>query len=99
MELPETDLNELNDTLNTKVKVDHATEEGVITLLKNRIENLNQDIVVKQRSRFQILEEKVKEMLEQNNNKIIIEDHGGDGTRHQAIVNGQQRPSLKPVNA
>jgi hypothetical protein len=64
MELPETDLNELNDTLNTKVKVDHATEEGVITLLKNRIENLNQDIVVKQRSRFQILEEKVKEMLE-----------------------------------
>ena len=64
MELPETDLNELNDTLNIKVKVDHATEEGVITLLKNRIENLNQDIVVKQRSRFQILEEKVKEMLE-----------------------------------
>ena len=64
MELPETDLNELNDTLNTKVKVDQTTEEGVITLLKNRIENLNQDIVVKQRSRFQILEEKVKEMLE-----------------------------------
>ncbi len=64
MELPETDLNELNDTLNTKVKVDLTAEEGVITLLKNRIENLNQDIVVKQRSRFQILEEKVKEMLE-----------------------------------
>jgi hypothetical protein len=62
MELPETDLNELNDTLNTKVKVDLTAEEGVITLLKNRIENLNQDIVVKQRSRFQILEEKVKEI-------------------------------------
>lgn len=41
MELPETDLNELNDTLNTKVKVDQSAEEGVITLLKNRIENLN----------------------------------------------------------
>ena len=41
MELPETDLNELNETLNNKVKVDVSAEEGVLTLLKNRIEQLN----------------------------------------------------------
>ena len=64
LELPETDLNELNETLTNKVKIDTATEEGVIGLLNARKENLNQDIVVKQRKRFMILEEKVKQMLE-----------------------------------
>jgi hypothetical protein len=39
-------------------------EEGVMGLLNARKENLNQDIVVKQRKRFMILEEKVKQMLE-----------------------------------
>ena len=48
MELPETDMTDLNDTLTNKIKSDAACEEGVLTLLKNRIENLNQDIVVKQ---------------------------------------------------
>ena len=60
MELPETDFNELNDTLSHKIKVDAACEEGVLGLLTARVENLTQDIVVKQRKRFMILEEKVK---------------------------------------
>lgn len=60
MELPETDFNELNETLSHKIKIDAACEEGVIGLLNARVENLTQDIVVKQRKRFMILEEKVK---------------------------------------
>jgi len=41
LELPETDLNDINETLMNKVKIDAATEEGVIALLNARKENLN----------------------------------------------------------
>ena len=47
MELPETDFNELNETLTNKVKVDVACEEGVLGLLESRIKNLTDDIVAK----------------------------------------------------
>jgi hypothetical protein len=40
MELPETDFNDLNETLTNKIKVDQTCEEGVINLLKGRHENL-----------------------------------------------------------
>jgi len=77
MELPETDFNELNETLNNKVKVDQACEEGIISMLKSRVDNLSQDIVDKQRKRFIVLEEKVKQMLESKTlsggeNKITV---------------------------
>jgi hypothetical protein len=40
MELPETDMNDLNETLTNKVKVDQSCEEGIINLIKSRSENL-----------------------------------------------------------
>lgn len=60
MELPETDFNELNETLTNKVKIDTACEEGIAAMLKTRLENLASDIVEKQRKRFAVLEDKVK---------------------------------------
>lgn len=40
--------------------------EAVLALLDKRVDNLNHDIVAKQRARFQMLEQKVQKMLEQN---------------------------------
>jgi hypothetical protein len=46
-------------------------------LLSGRVTNLNQDIVVKQRQRFELLEDKVKTLLEQKalsdgNNQVTV---------------------------
>lgn len=49
----------------SKVKVDETIAALISELMDNRISNLNEDIVIKQRERFQQLEEKVKIMLEQ----------------------------------
>ena len=64
MEIPETDIDELSELLAGKVQIQEDSIEEVIELLKGRVDNLNQDIVVKQRQRFELLEDKVKTMLE-----------------------------------
>jgi hypothetical protein len=65
MEMPDANLEELAETLDSKVKCSDAVMEGVLAILSKRLENLDSDIVVKQRHRFEVLEEKVKTMLEQ----------------------------------
>jgi hypothetical protein len=65
MEMPDAHLEELAETLDSKVKCSDAVMEGVLAILSKRLENLDSDIVVKQRHRFEVLEEKVKTMLEQ----------------------------------
>ena len=60
MELPSTDFEELSELLKNKIKTNVEREEPVFKLLSNRIDNLQHDIVIKQRNRFQVLEEKVK---------------------------------------
>lgn len=40
MELPDTDFNELHETLTNKIKVDQSCEEGIMAILNSRIENL-----------------------------------------------------------
>ena len=65
MEMPDTNLEELAETLDTKVKTADEIMEGVLKILEKRLLNLDSDIVVKQRHRFEMLEDKVKNMLEQ----------------------------------
>jgi len=63
MEMPEFTVDQILDALQTKLKNPDNTE--VLELIKNRIVNLVDDVVLKQRTRFKQLEEKVKIMLEQ----------------------------------
>jgi hypothetical protein len=65
MEQPDTNLEELAEILDAKIKTAPESTEGVLKILENRLSNLDQDIVVKQRHRFEMLENKVKTMLEQ----------------------------------
>ena len=64
MEIPETDLDELSELLSSKVVVSQDKTVKVLELLTSRVTNLDQDIVVKQRQRFELLEDKVKALLE-----------------------------------
>ena len=63
--MPEANLEELAKTLDSKVKWSDSVMECVLKILTKCLENLDSDIVVKQRHRFEVLEEKVKTMLEQ----------------------------------
>lgn len=65
LELPEANFDEISDLMSSKVKVSEEVLEKIDSLLAARIENLDSDVVVKQRARFELLEEKVKQMLEQ----------------------------------
>jgi len=60
--MPEFTVDQILDALQTKLKNPDNTD--VLELLKNRIANLVDDVVLKQRTRFKQLEEKVKIMLE-----------------------------------
>ena len=65
MEQPETDLEELSRILTETVRVNPEDMAAVLEILDNRTSNLDSDIVVKQRQRFEVLEEKVKTLLEE----------------------------------
>ena len=65
MELPETDLDEVSRILNENVRTNPEDLMQILEILENRVRNLDSDIVVKQRQRFELLEEKVKTLLEQ----------------------------------
>jgi hypothetical protein len=65
MELPELKVDELIDLLINKVKIDNKVEIDVSDILTKRFELLEQDIVLKQRRRFEQLEVEVKVLLEQ----------------------------------
>lgn len=60
MEMPETNLTELQETLSEKVKSPEGKEDPILDLFASRLDNLQHDVVVKQRARFEVLEEKVK---------------------------------------
>ena len=64
MELPESKIDELFDLLANKVKISEKIEVTVMELIKNRFELLEQDVVLKQRRRFEQLEVEVKILLE-----------------------------------
>lgn len=64
MEDPQFTTDQIIEAL-AKIKFDEATEDLIKELIDSRIRNLDEDIVIKQRERFQQLEEKVKIMLEQ----------------------------------
>ena len=65
MEQPETDLEELARILNDSVRVSPEDMAQVLEILDGRVSNLDSDIVVKQRQRFEVLEERVKTLLEE----------------------------------
>ena len=65
MENPETDLEELGKILSETVRTNAEDMLPILEILDNRKSNLDQDIVVKQRQRFELLEEKVKTLLEE----------------------------------
>lgn len=65
MELPESNMQEVAEFLNTKLQITCEEYQPILDSVEKRVQNLNEDVVVKQRKRFEILEEKVKEMLEQ----------------------------------
>jgi len=65
MENPETDLDELGKILSETVRTNADDMLPILEILDNRKANLDQDIVVKQRQRFELLEEKVKTLLEE----------------------------------
>jgi hypothetical protein len=65
MELPDFKIEELYDLLVNKIKIAPSIEDQVLELIKNRVELLKKDIVLKQRKRFEQLEEEVKILLEQ----------------------------------
>ena len=65
MELPDFKIEELYDLLVNKIKISPSIEDQVLELMKNRVELLKKDIVLKQRKRFEQLEEEVKILLEQ----------------------------------
>ena len=65
MENPETDLEELQRILTETVRTNPDDMLPVLDINDNRKKNLDQDIVVKQRQRFELLEEKVKTLLEE----------------------------------
>jgi hypothetical protein len=56
---------ELRERVSTGVKVDAEDEAAVESRINERLEYLNKDIVRKQRKRFAALEDRVKQMLEQ----------------------------------
>ena len=60
-----TSLEELGQQVKEAVKVPEDDEAAIETRINERLEYLNKDIVRKQRKRFAALEEKVKQMLEQ----------------------------------
>jgi hypothetical protein len=64
MELGLSNFAELEETLNSKVKVPEDVLALIETKLSERLEYLEKDIVRKQRKRFNILEEKVHHMQE-----------------------------------
>lgn len=75
MELSEFKVEELIDLLVNKVKIDVKIEQDVSEILSKRVDLLEQDIVLKQRKRFEQLEIEVKILLEQKalnggNNRI-----------------------------
>lgn len=65
MEQPETDLEELARVLRESIRLNPSELEKNLEILENRVKNLESDIVVKQRQRFELLEEKVKSLLEE----------------------------------
>ena len=64
METPEFKIEELYDLLLNKVKVGPEIEDEVQQMIQNRYGLLDKDIVLKQRKRFEQLEEEVKILLE-----------------------------------
>ena len=65
MELPEIKIDELLDMLVNKIKIAASIETDVNELIAKRVDYLDKDIVLKQRKRFEQLEEEVKILLEQ----------------------------------
>lgn len=77
MEQPELKIDELLDLLANKIKIDGKVEVDVMDILSKRFDLLEQDIVLKQRKRFEQLEVEVKILLEQKalnggNNQITV---------------------------
>lgn len=77
MEQPELKIDELFDLLANKIKIDGKVEVDVMDILSKRFDLLEQDIVLKQRKRFEQLEVEVKILLEQKalnggNNQITV---------------------------
>jgi hypothetical protein len=64
METPEFKIEELYDLLLNKVKIGPEIEDDVQQMIQNRYGLLDKDIVLKQRKRFEQLEEEVKILLE-----------------------------------
>lgn len=64
METPEFKIEELYDLLLNKVKIGPEIEDEVQEMIQNRHGLLDKDIVLKQRKRFEQLEEEVKILLE-----------------------------------
>jgi hypothetical protein len=65
METPDFKVDEIFDLLVNKVKIGANIEDDVQEMITKRTELLDQDIVLKQRKRFEQLEEEVKILLEQ----------------------------------
>ena len=51
--------------MNDSVRMNPEDMTAVLEILDSRVVNLDSDIVVKQRQRFEVLEEKVKNLLEE----------------------------------
>ena len=70
MELGLQSFTDLEDILANKIKLGSAAVDELVSLVENknveRIEYLDKDIVRKQRRRFNLLEEKVAQMQEDN---------------------------------
>jgi hypothetical protein len=64
MELPDSKVDELIDLLQNKIKIGTPIEDEVNEMITNRLELLEKDVVLKQRKRFEQLEEEVKILLE-----------------------------------
>ena len=62
--MPEFKIDELFDLLANKIKIDGKVEVDVMDILSKRFDLLEQDIVLKQRKRFEQLEVEVKILLE-----------------------------------
>lgn len=65
MELPDFKVDEIYELLLNKVKIADNIQQDVQDMIKNREDLLDKDIVLKQRKRFEQLEEEVKILLEQ----------------------------------
>lgn len=73
--MPDFKVDEILDLLLNRVKIGASIEDEVQEMINKRTELLDQDIVLKQRKRFEQLEEEVKILLEQKalngGNKVI----------------------------